>query len=204
MTKLKLSYFDAPVSRGEECRLALHVAGLAFEDERLSRDAWNARKASAPFGALPILWVEGKGEIAQSNAILNYLGHTQGLLPKDPFEAARHDALLNAVEDLRNTLRPINRLTDAEAKKAARIDFAKGYMQEWGAQIERQIGPGPFAGGAQIGVADLKIFVAVGTFIAGGIDHIPADVFKAFPKLTALHDAVKAHPKVAEWRQKHR
>ena len=48
-------------------------------------------------------------------------------------------------------------------------------------------------------VANLKIYVAISTFINGGIDHIPADVFKAFPKLTALHAAVKAHPKVAEW-----
>jgi glutathione S-transferase len=54
-------------------------------------------------------------------------------------------------------------------------------------------------GGAKIGVADLKIYVAVSTFIKGVIDHIPTDVFKAFPKLTALHAAVKAHPKVAEW-----
>ena len=32
MSKPKLSYFDAPVSRGEECRLALHAANVDFED----------------------------------------------------------------------------------------------------------------------------------------------------------------------------
>ena len=37
MTKPKLTYFDAPVSRGEECRLALHLAGVDFEDDRLKR-----------------------------------------------------------------------------------------------------------------------------------------------------------------------
>jgi len=35
MTKPKLTYFDAPVSRGEECRLALHLAGVDFEDIRI-------------------------------------------------------------------------------------------------------------------------------------------------------------------------
>ena len=69
MTKAKLIYFDAPVSRGEECRLALHVVGLPFEDERVNRDQWAARKASTPFGALPVLTVEGR-QLAQSNAIL--------------------------------------------------------------------------------------------------------------------------------------
>jgi glutathione S-transferase len=41
MSKPKLFYFDAPVSRGEECRLALHLAGIDFEDERM------------PYGVLP-------------------------------------------------------------------------------------------------------------------------------------------------------
>ena len=39
MNKPKLMYFDAPVSRGEECRLALHIAGVDFEDVRVSGDA---------------------------------------------------------------------------------------------------------------------------------------------------------------------
>lgn len=198
MPKLKLTYFDAPASRGEECRLALHVAGLSFEDERLDHAGWAARKAAAPFGALPVLEVEGKGPLAQSNAILGYVGRAHGLLPADPFEAARHESLLSAVEDLRTNLRPVIRIADEAEKKQARTAFAEGPMQEWAGQVERQI-RGPFVGGEKIGVADLKIYVAVATFIKGGIDHIPADVFKAFPKLTALHAAVKAHPKVAEW-----
>ena len=37
MSKPKLTYFDAPVSRGEECRLALHLAGIDFEDVRIKR-----------------------------------------------------------------------------------------------------------------------------------------------------------------------
>ena len=204
MPKLKLTYFDTSASRGEECRLALHLAGLPFEDERLDRAGWSARRAAAPFGALPILEVEGKGQLAQSNAILSYIGRAHGLLPADPFECARHESLLSAVEDLRGLLRPVVRISDEAEKKRARTEFAGGALQDWAGQIERQIGSGPFVGGAKIGVADLKIYVAVGTFIRGGIDHIPADVFKAFPKLTALYSAVKAHPKVAEWQDRAR
>jgi hypothetical protein len=31
MNKPKLTYFDAPVSLGEKCRLALHLAGIDFD-----------------------------------------------------------------------------------------------------------------------------------------------------------------------------
>src|SRR2546425_10714852 len=80
MPQYKLTYFDAATSRGEECRLALHVAGLPFEDERLTRDQWAARKASTPFGALPVLAIDGR-QLAQSNAILRFIGSQHGLHP---------------------------------------------------------------------------------------------------------------------------
>ena len=55
MTKPKLIYFDAPVSRGEECRLALHLAGIDFEDARINPAAWHAMKEQMPYGGLPVL-----------------------------------------------------------------------------------------------------------------------------------------------------
>jgi glutathione S-transferase len=45
MTKLRLTYFDAPVSRGEECRLALHIGGLDFDDNRIKDTDWPQLKA---------------------------------------------------------------------------------------------------------------------------------------------------------------
>ena len=80
MTRYKLTYFDAAASRGEECRLALHLAGLPFEDERLSRDQWAARRESTPFGALPVLTVDPAARIV--NVTLN--GFDLGLPRLDP------------------------------------------------------------------------------------------------------------------------
>ena len=48
-------------------------------------------------------------------------------------------------------------------------------------------------------MADLKIFVALSTLLAGKIDHIPVDTFKPFPRLLALTEAVKNHPKIVAW-----
>ena len=203
MATHKLTYFNMPTSRGEECRLALHIAGVPFEDERLKGPEWAARKASTPFGALPVLTVEGMGALAQSNAILRYVGATHGLHPTDPWEAARQEAIMGAVEDLRVRAGPIGRIKDEEEKKKARQEFAAGYLQEWAAAVERQIGGGPFVGGAALNVVDLKLFVVTSPYLAGTIDYISPDVFSAFPKLLRLADAVKHHPKVMEWYARH-
>jgi prostaglandin-H2 D-isomerase / glutathione transferase len=198
MTRYKLTYFDAAASRGEECRLALHLAGLPFEDERLSGDQWAARKASTPFGALPVLTVDGR-QLAQSNAILRFIGSQHGLHPAEPFEAALHESVMCAVEDLRTRMGPIIRIKDEAEKKRVRQEAAAGYLQEWGAAVEKQIGAGPFLAGAKPSVADLKLFVAVGAYLKGTFDHIPRDVFHAFPGLLRLVEAVKQHPKVVDW-----
>ncbi len=198
MAVYKLTYFDMAASRGEECRLALHVAGQSFEDERLNRDQWAARKAGSPFGALPVLTVDGR-QLAQSNAILRFIGSQHGLHPAEPFEAALHESLMCAVEDLRTRMAPINRIKDEEEKKRLRQEAAAGYLQEWGAAVERQIGAGPYLAGARLCVADLKLFVAVGAYLKGTIDHIPTSVFSAFPKLLRLVEAVKQHPRVVDW-----
>lgn len=198
MPNVTLTYFDIPTSRGEECRLALHLAGVPFKDERLQTAEWAPRTGSTPFGALPVLTIEGKRPIAQSNAILRLIGSQHGLLPADPHESARHEALMGAVEDLRARLGPINRIKDPAEKKAAREALAQGYLKDWSAFVEKQI-DGPFVGGAALSVADLKLFVVLGPFLRGSIDHVPASVFDAFPKLKGVHDAVKANPKVAGW-----
>src|SRR5882762_1873216 len=101
MAKPKLTYFDAPVSRGEECRLALHIAGVDFEDLRIKFEAWPALKPQTPYGALPVLEMPGCAPLAQTNAILVLIGRGHGLHPADAFEAARHEAMMNHVEDLR-------------------------------------------------------------------------------------------------------
>lgn len=197
MAKMTLTYFDAPASRGEECRLALFVAGVSFTDERLKASEWEKRKASTPYGALPVLTAEGHPPLAQSNAILRLIGTLHGLHPSEPWEGARHDSLMGAVEDLRGRLGPSRHLKGEELKRA-REELARGYLQEWAGHVQAQLGE-PFVGGVTLQVADLKLFVAMTPFLKGSIDHIPADVFKGFPKLLRHYEAVKTHPKIVAW-----
>lgn len=190
---ISLTYFDFEGSRGLECRLALTAAGVAFEDVRLSNEQWAALKPSVPFGALPVL-AEGNRRIAQSNAILAYVGRGHGLHPVDSWQAAEHEALMLSVEDLRSKL-PDGKGKTPEEKKAAREAFAAGWLTQWAATVADRI-TGPFLEGAKLHVADIKLFVIMRSLLGGTFDHIPAACFDPYPKLVALHAAVDAHPAI--------
>ena len=199
MNKPKLTYFDMAASRGEECRLALHIAGVDFEDNRIVRADWPAMKPTTPFGSLPVFEIPGKAPLAQSNAILVHVGRRHGLHPKDDFEAARHEAMMAHVEDARAHITPSMRMSDEAQKKAAREALVAGYLPAWAGFAEKQIGEGPFLGGANLQVADIKIYVVYKWIVGGIIDHIPTDIFASYPKLKRVHDAVAAHPGVVAW-----
>jgi len=199
MDKPQLLYFDAPVSRGEECRLALHIAGVDFEDVRIQRQDWPEIKPTTPLGSVPVLQMPGRPALPQSNAILVFIGREHGLHPTDAFEAARHEAIMAHVEDLRAAVSPTIRIADEAEKKKAREALVESYLLKWGEGAEKQIGAGPFFAGAQLHVVDLKLHMAVRWFIGGKVDYIPATIFSRFAKLTRLHDAVRDDARVKAW-----
>jgi prostaglandin-H2 D-isomerase / glutathione transferase len=198
MSKPKLFYFDAPVSRGEECRLALHLAGIDFEDVRIKFADWPTLKEQMPYGSVPVLELPGRPALAHSNAILVLIGRRHGLHPADDFEAARHEGMMQHVEDLRAVVGPTLRMGDAE-KKAAREALVAGFLPAWAQAAERNITAGPFFGGEKIHVVDLKIHMAVRWFSGGKVDHVPATIFAGYPKLMGVHDAVREHAGVRAW-----
>ena len=198
MTKPRLIYFDAPVSRGEECRLALHLAGIDFEDVRIKGAGWPAMKAQTPYGSLPVLELPGRPPLAHSNAILVMIGRGHGLHPTDDFEAARHEGMMEHVEDLRGVVGPTIRMSEPE-KKTVREALVSDYLPAWARSAENNIPGEPFFAGAKLNVVDLKLHMAVRWFIGGKVDYIPATIFAAYPKLMRVHDAVRDHPRVKAW-----
>ena len=198
MAKPKLTYFDSPTSRGEECRLAFAIARVEFEDNRFEPSNWPTLKATTPFGALPILELAGKPTVSQSNAILTYIGRQHGLLPLDEWEAMRMQSLMEAAEELRHTIARTFGIKDTDELQRRRTELVEGPIRAWGANMEKQI-VGPFASGDDISVADIKLFVILGWFKKGVLDHVPPGVLDDFPKLQALFEKVKNHPRVVEW-----
>lgn len=180
--------------------MALFINGVDFEDNRIKFRDWPALKSKVPFGALPVLEIEGRPPLANSNAILAYIGREHGHHPTDSFEAARHESIFNAVEDLRWKVGATDSKDEAE-KKRKREEFASGYLPIWANGIEQQI-EGPFIAGEQLSLADLKVFIIAQAILSGTYDHIPTSSFDSYPKLKALVAAVLQHPKVAAWRSK--
>jgi len=203
MTKPKLTYFDTPTSRGEECRLALHIAGIDFEDVRIKREQWPALKPTTPYGSVPYLELPGRPRLAHSNAILVYVGREHGLHPLDNFQAAQHEAMMAHVVDLRAKVSPTIRIADATEKQKAREALVADYLPNWGTHAEANLGEGPFFAGQNLQVVDLKLYMAVRWFAGGVVDHIPANIFADFPKLTRAHDAVRDDARVLDWQAKH-
>ncbi len=199
MDKPRLIYFDFAGSRGEECRIALHLAGVDFEDVRVSGAQWKDLKAASPFGSMPILELPGKPPLAQSNAILCLIGRRHGLHPQDDFEAARHEALMSYAEELRGAVSPTLRIKDEAQKRAAREALARDDLATWGTNVERQLGSGPFIAGDKLHVADIKLYMIVRWFVSGTVDHVPTTVFDHCPKLKRLFAAFGQHPGVQGW-----
>jgi len=200
MPKLVLTYFDLDGSRGEVARLAMHLAGIAFEDKRIAGKDWPALRDSTPFQSLPVLEVDGK-VIAQSNTINRYLGKLAGLYPKDDWNAARVDEVMDAVEDMIIMIGNTFAL-EGEAKKKTREALAAGSIAHFLRQFEARLeaGGGEWFVENRLTVADLKCFLFVRWLKSGMLDHISADLVDRHAPLLAAHlERVENHPVIAAY-----
>jgi glutathione S-transferase len=200
MPKLILTYFDFDGGRGEAARLVMHLGGIAFEDKRIAGKDWPALRDKTPFQAMPVLEVDGK-VITQSNTINRYLGKLAGLYPKDDWQAALVDEVMDAVEDISTRIGNTMAL-EGEAKKKAREALAAGPIPRFLQQIEARLkaGGGDWFVEKRLTVADLKCFLWVRWLKSGALDHVPADIVDQRAPLLAKHlERVRNHPKIAAY-----
>jgi len=204
VSKLKLVYFDFHGGRGEPARLALAIAGIEFDEERVPLNDWPRRKADTPFGGLPVLEIDG-ARVSQSNGINRYVGKLAGLYPSDPWQAALCDEVMDAVEDITNKITATFDLPDDE-KKARRQALSDGAITFYLDRLQQRLedrGGHHFAGG-RLSVADLKVFVWIDHLKSGKLDYIPTDLpDRVAPMLVALHERVRNHPGVKAYYAKH-
>jgi glutathione S-transferase len=200
MAKLKLTYFDFHGGRGEPARLALVMGGIPFEDDRVPPADWPRRKPETPFGALPLLEVDGN-ILAQSNAINRYVGTLAGLYPADAWEAALCDETMEAVEDITSKIAATMFLPD-ERKKSEREALAAGPIPFYLTALARRLEQhgGNYFAGNRLSVADLKVFILIRHLRSGVLDHMPADLpDRLAPKLMEHYQRIKAEPRVAAY-----
>ncbi|KAF1335299.1 Glutathione s-transferase, partial [Globisporangium splendens] len=204
--KLKLTYFPGP-GRGEPIRLALHIGGIPFEDERITSEELAVRKPSLPFNQLPVLEVDGD-IISQSLAILRYAGTLSGLYPtNDPVLAFKIDELFCLIDELHNIAGSSSQVKDAEKQLSMRKVLAEETIPKFLGHLSKRVGEaaseGPYATGATFTVADLAISSLVLFLASGRMTGVPVTVVDPFPHLLKVRDQVHAHPKVVEWYETH-
>ena len=192
MSGYKLTYFDIDGGRGEVTRIALHAAGIEFEDNRISFPEFGEARRNMRFNAVPVLEVDGE-EVSQSDAMSRYVGRLAGLYPTDPMQALYCDEVMGALEDLTHfTVQTFG--LEGDALKEARKQLVDGKMTVFlkGVQGLLHRGGGEYFADNQLTVADLRSFVQVRSLSAGVLDHVPADIVQ-----TVAPDLLKHHQRVA-------
>lgn len=201
MTTLKLTYFDFNGGRGEPARMALQIAGIPFEDDRVPLEDWPQRKASTPFGALPVLYVD-EYPLTQSNTINRYVGELAGLYPTDSWQAALCDEAMGLAEDIAVRVVATFGIQDPAEMKAARQALVDGPLSSYlrGLETRLQRTGGQFFSDSRLTMADLKVAVQMASLASGILDHIPTDLAeRAAPALVQHRRRVEDEPRVAAY-----
>lgn len=200
MPQLKLCYFDFHGGRAEPARLAMHLGGIAFEDQRFAFAEFAELRKSTPFGQVPTLSVDGV-LVTQSDAITRYVGKLAGLYPTDAYQALLCDEVLSVLEDATVRLSPSFRLT-GDAQKEARLELVNTSMPMYLAWLQKQLQAhgGEFFADNRLTVADLKVFVDVRGLNSGRLDHVPKDlVEQVAPALNAHMQRIAELPGIAQY-----
>lgn len=203
MSKLKLTYFDFDGGRGEPIRLALSIAGIAFEDERLSFQQIGEIKHSLPLGAVPVIEIDGE-TYTQGNAMNRYFGKQAGLYPDDPWQAFLCDEVMDIIEDSSNAMGKTFGLK-GDAFKQAREELAAGKLSAILKLLDKRLeaAGGFYFAANKLSMADLKVFELLRTLISGMLDHIPTDlVEKTAPALLKHFERVSKDPGVVAYYEK--
>jgi len=191
MANLKLTYFDFHGGRGEPARLALSIGGIPFKDDRVAFADWERRKEGTPFGALPVLEVDGQS-LSQSNAINRYVGKLADLYPSDPWQAALCDEAMDAVEDVVSEIVPTMFLPEEE-KKTRREALAAGPIPFYLTRLQQKLEErgGQYFAADRLTVADLKVAMLIRQLKSGVLDYVPTDLPDCIaPKLVEHHERV--------------
>ena len=200
MSSYKLTYFDFDGGRGEPIRIALHAAGIEFEDERLSFEQFGKMRQGTPFNALPVLNIDG-ADVTQTNSLLRYVGKMADLYPTENLQALYCDEVMSAFEDVNHHVGRTLFLQGDELR-LAREKLVDGWLTIFIEGLDKLLarGGGEYFADNQLTVADLKAFVQVRSLRAGILDHVPIDlVDRLAPALVKHQGRIEADARVVAY-----
>ena len=116
----QLYYWPIP-GRAEAARVALSLANLDWEDIEIDGAMFSKMKEEGvlPWGMVPFLNTP-EGGLAESVAILRYLGHQCDLIPDNAFMAAKVDEFIDGISPHFSMLEGTFGIEDVEERTKAR------------------------------------------------------------------------------------
>jgi glutathione S-transferase len=198
---LQLVYFPVP-GRAEASRVALALSGLEWEDVEVDGARFEIMKNNGelPWGMLPVLQTPD-GTIAESTAILRFVGHKAGLIPTDQYQCAKADEFIDGMEPLGRVLDSTFGISDIDE----RIQRRKALFEPQGVGtknlllLEQKIAQSETGWAASTGdmsIADLKLFTELFGLFSGNYDGIEADVISDYPRLLEYHEKVSTDVRI--------
>jgi len=190
----RVRYFPIP-GRGAQVRLAMTVAGFAFEDEFVTFAEHRAAKQAGTSISLPELVIYAKDgkqllKVYQARSILRYIGGLSGLNGDNAMERLRVDEILDTADDIFVTI-PNDK--DAAKKKELReASIAKDgkltqILNRLLARLQENEAAGNkngFIVGDKLTIADTGLSSSLKHLTSGFFDHIPQDLLsKDYPAL---------------------
>ena len=200
MSSYKLTYFDIDGGRAEPIRIAFHVAGIDFEDHRISFPEFGEMRNSTRFNSVPVLEIDGAA-ITQSNSISRYIGKLAGLYPEDSTQALYCDEVLDALEDISHYIVQTFGMSGEELL-LAREKLVDGWLTVYLRGLDELLtrGGGEYFANNDLTVSDLKAFVQTRALRSGHLEHIPTDIVQRIaPGLVAHQERIEQDDRVASY-----
>merc|ERR1711907_19305 len=211
MSISKVTYYGI-TGLGEPIRVAMALAGMPFDDNKVSGPVWKEEiKPNLPVWAnIPnaeIATESGSETLFQSRAILRYVGSTGSfeghkLYPDDPMERYFCDEVIEMVEDVRPLMVPTFAIADEEEKKKARAELiAEGGKMYAGLQkLDARLARFSFAAGENPTIADCYLITVIYMFQQPTfLDGFPEESLAPFTNIVALKNKLMALPPLVEY-----
>jgi glutathione S-transferase len=181
----------------QRAAIVLRVKNVAYDItyiDRNKRPDWFL--AVSPHSKVPVLLVNDKEALFESNAIAEYLDETAAprLHPEDPLARARNRAWTDYVSTFASAISN-TAYSDSEEEFAARSAKITEPFSKLNDALGKRGNAGPFFNGPKFSLVDAAYapFLQRYTFM----DRIkPLGILEKFPHLTAWRDALLASPAV--------
>lgn len=211
---IKLTYFNIE-GLAEKIRLALKIGKCEHEDIRINFNEWNDIKKKTPYGQLPMINIDGiEKPIAQSGAILRYVGKQTNLYPHNDLEALYIDELVSLQEDISSKIaisiyigmKPEtygypSDLSNDDIKiiqQSLRINLANenGDLHKFLIIVNNKLSKSKFFTGDYPTIADCAFLPLFRQLRSGRLDYLPIDILNKYENICNFEDNMMNIPEV--------